>query len=70
MTQKSEDLSEIAAATSDVLPAPAAEESKKPAVSYKPGFSLKRLFWACVGGAFLGGLLAGSVITVLLKILF
>ena len=48
----------------------AAEESKKPAVSYKPGFSLKRLFWACVGGAFLGGLLAGSVITVLLKILF
>ncbi len=71
LTQKSDDLSEIAAATSDVLPAPAAEEeNKKPAVSYRPGFSLKRLFWACFGGAVLGGLVAGSIITILAKILF
>ena len=33
------------------------------------GFSLRKLFWACLGGAFLGGLIAGAVVSLLIKLL-
>ena len=32
------------------------------------GFSLKKLFWACMGGSFIGGLIAGAVVAILTKL--
>lgn len=52
------------------LTEPEKETSVLPQASApKIGFSLKKLFWTCLGGAFFGGLIAGVVVAMIAKLL-
>ena len=60
----------VAAAEDEALVSAASpKQDVQQLVAYKSGISIRRLFWACFGGALFGGVIAGVIVAFLSKIL-